>query len=252
MEVRLPQDKLDKLRSKLLAFLNMKTNSKVTLRELQSLIGLLNYACYVVSPGRAFLRRIIDLTLGLKRPHHKRRLTFVAKKDMQAWLEFLKTFNGKAFILSDLWKTSESLQFYTDSSNLGFGGIFGHKWFCGVWQGYQLNYHINIRELFPIVLALELYAPTLQNSCVKFYSDNLSVVHILNKQTSKDPIIMRLVRRFMVLILKYNIMFKLFHIPGNLNRAADLLSRTQVHLFQQWYPAMDPIPTPIPHSLLVI
>lgn len=31
---------------------------KLTLKQLQSLIGLLNYACNVVLPGRAFLRRL--------------------------------------------------------------------------------------------------------------------------------------------------------------------------------------------------
>ena len=63
MEFRLPEDKLIKLREKLIYF---KTQKKVTLGELQSLIGLLNFACTVVKPWRAFLRRSIDLTLGLK------------------------------------------------------------------------------------------------------------------------------------------------------------------------------------------
>ena len=82
MEVRLPQDKLEKLRTILSSFLHRK---KVTLLELQSLIGLLNFACAVVSPGRAFLRRIIDLTKGIQKPYHKRRLTKSAKADLTAW-----------------------------------------------------------------------------------------------------------------------------------------------------------------------
>ena len=59
MEVRLPKDKLEKLKTILSSFLHTK---KVTLIELQSLIGFLNFAYAVVSPGHAFLRRIIDLT----------------------------------------------------------------------------------------------------------------------------------------------------------------------------------------------
>ena len=34
---------------------------KVTLKEVQSRTGLLNFACSVVRPGRAFLRRLSDL-----------------------------------------------------------------------------------------------------------------------------------------------------------------------------------------------
>lgn len=65
-EARLPQDKLDKCTELISNFLHRK---KVYLEELQSLIGLLNFACSVVLPGRAFLRRLIDLTIGIKGAH---------------------------------------------------------------------------------------------------------------------------------------------------------------------------------------
>lgn len=44
---------------------------KLTVKELQSLIGLLNFACNIVSPGRSFLRRLIDLTMGIKKQYYK-------------------------------------------------------------------------------------------------------------------------------------------------------------------------------------
>ena len=66
MEARLPKEKLDKCRELLSAFLRRR---KVTLQEIQSLTGLLNFACTVVVPGRAFLRRLIDLTIGVQKPH---------------------------------------------------------------------------------------------------------------------------------------------------------------------------------------
>ena len=50
-EARLPLDKIDKCLSVISDFL---TRKKVTLKELQSLTGLLNFACSVVVPGRAF------------------------------------------------------------------------------------------------------------------------------------------------------------------------------------------------------
>ena len=60
MECRLPVDKLHKMK---LALQTMRRRRKVTLRELQSLIGLFNFACTVICPGRAFVRRLIDLTM---------------------------------------------------------------------------------------------------------------------------------------------------------------------------------------------
>ena len=43
---------------------------KVTLKELQSLIALLNFACNVIVSGRVFIRRLINLTIGIKAARH--------------------------------------------------------------------------------------------------------------------------------------------------------------------------------------
>ena len=82
MEARLPEDKLAKGRRRLLEeFLTRQ--KKVTLRDLQSLIGVLNLACTVIVPGRAFLRRLIDMTMGVQKPYHHIRLTRQAKYDLK-------------------------------------------------------------------------------------------------------------------------------------------------------------------------
>ena len=75
-EARLPKDKIAKCVQFISTFLHRK---KVTLKELQSLIGLLNFACSVIAPGRAFLRRLIDLTRGATLPHHFIRLRHEVK-----------------------------------------------------------------------------------------------------------------------------------------------------------------------------
>ena len=88
-EARLPPDKLQKCRKLLHQFYRRPT---VTLRELQYLIGLLKFACSVVVPGRAFLRRLIDLTIGITKAHHHIRLTRTARADIKLWLTFLDSF----------------------------------------------------------------------------------------------------------------------------------------------------------------
>lgn len=66
-EARLPLENIDKCVGLISDFL---TRKKVTLKEIQSLTGLLNFACSVVVPGRAFLHRLIDLTIGITSPFH--------------------------------------------------------------------------------------------------------------------------------------------------------------------------------------
>ena len=88
---------------------------------MQSLIGLLNFACSVVTPGRPFLRRLIDLTISLRAPHHMRRLNKEAHADLRVWAIFIEHFNGKSVLLPDQWIAADILNLYTDSSNSGFG-----------------------------------------------------------------------------------------------------------------------------------
>ena len=92
LEARLPLEKVEKCKSLLSQFL---TRKKVTLQEVQSLTGLLNFACSVIQPGRAFLRRHVDLTLGVKKANHKIRLNREVKEDLKIWLSFFSNFNGK-------------------------------------------------------------------------------------------------------------------------------------------------------------
>ena len=60
-ELRLPADKLQRLRDLLDTWGNKKACYR---KELESLIGLLNHACKVVRPGWAFLCQLLDLLHG--------------------------------------------------------------------------------------------------------------------------------------------------------------------------------------------
>ena len=203
MESRLPEDKLQRLKLLLPTMTNRK---KVTLKELQSLIGLLNFACLVVTPGRAFLRRLIDLTCNIHKPHHLIRMNGEARSDLRAWENFIVNFNGKSIFLQDEWVSSTKLKLFSDASgSLGYAAVLGSLWFANAWLDDHMHYQIAIKELFPIVIALELWGKKIGNHKIVFYSDNMAVVEIINKQSSKDKTIMRLVRRLVLIALKYNI-----------------------------------------------
>ena len=247
-EARLPVDKLQKCRMLLRTFYKRR---KVTLRELQSLLGLLNFTCSVIVPGRAFLRRMIDLTRGAKRPYHRIRLSKEAKSDIATWLTFLDQFNGKTFFLDDKWETSSSVELFTDAAgSKGYGAIFGKHWFCGAWPASWTSLNIAFLELFPIVLSLHIWGPLMANKCVVFYTDNAAIVDIINQQTSKHPLVMILVRNLVLTSLTYNILFRARHIPGVHNTGADYISRFQVEQFKQLSPGADELPTPVPTHLL--
>lgn len=131
MMSRLPLDKLDKCRTLVYQFSRHK---KVTLQELQSLIGVLNFACLLVVPGRAFLRRLIDLTIGVNKPNYRIKSNNEVRADLAMWLDFLQNFNGKSVLLPEERESSDLTRLFTDASGLlGFAAVFGSKWFADEW-----------------------------------------------------------------------------------------------------------------------
>ena len=183
MEARLPADKLSKVRGKLL---HLSRSRKVTLKELQSLLGLLNFCYQVVPPGRCFLRRLIDLTKNVTKPNHRITLNKESRCDLQAWSIFIEQFNGRSLMLAQPWLTTPTLLLYTDASGtIGFGAIFRTHWTYGTWPERISAFHITFKELFPIVLSVEVWGPLLRNKCIVLHTDSMAVVHVLNSQTSK-------------------------------------------------------------------
>ena len=109
MECRLPQDKIVKINTALLSAMHRK---KVTLRSPQSLIYLLNFACMIVCPDRAVLRRLIYLTVKRVNLFHFIMLICEARTDLQACQYVIETFNGKSVFLADTSVTSDHLKLH--------------------------------------------------------------------------------------------------------------------------------------------
>lgn len=244
MVVRLPEDKVIKCRTLVDKCLQKE---KIKLRDLQVVIGSLNFACSVVVPGRAFLRRLIDATIGVSKPFHYIRITNSMRKDLALWQAFLQTFNGKSMLLPQFWLHSPHLHLFTDASgSLGYGAVLDRDWFFGAWDTVWAHHNITIKELYPIVMAVSLWAERFANKCIALHTDNEAVVHILNAQSSRDTQIMHLVRKFVLTCLQHNIHFKALHVPGINNPLADALSRLQVDKFKKLAPSAAPLATPVP------
>lgn len=246
-EFRLPKEKVDQCISELSYLLN---RNKARLRRIQSVIGLLNFACQVVLPGRAFLRRLIDATRKYNAPFHWVRLSSSTKinEDLRVWMQFLSNFNGRSFFLSDEVIDSDQLNLFTDASgSIGYAAIFGKNWFYGQWTDDWRGQNIMLLEMYPIVLAIETWGEKLQNKRLIINTDNESLVPVLSKKTTKEHRVMSLVRRLVLACLKYNILISARHVAGSINQAADALSRLQLDKFYKLCPDANVHPSVIPH-----
>lgn len=250
MVFRFPQEKLTRLLDLIEGFCAVR---KVTLLQMQSILGLLVFACRVMPMGRVFSQRVSLATKGARSPGHRIRLTKPLKADLGVWREFLRQYNGRTCCQSEEVDNSVLCLFTDAAGSAGFGAILGSHWFCQAWpaswreQGLCSN--LVLLELFPIVVALELWGEGMADRGVCFWTDNLGVVYSVNKLTSSSLPVLCLLRRLVLRCLMFNISFRAKHVPGVDNCAADALSRFQFQAFRRLCPGADTEGSPFPEEL---
>lgn len=145
------------------------------------------------------------------------------------------------------WVSSDRLELFTDASGqIGYGAVFGSSWFYGVWNEEWLNYNITVKEFYPIILAVALWGETIASKAICFHCDNEALVYVINNLTNQEKHVMKLLRKLIFLSLKYNIIFKAVHIPGEKNKYSDALSRLQIQEFLALMPDTDQFPMAVP------
>ncbi len=123
MEARLPKDKLDKCAT---LISNILDKTSVCQVELMSLVGLLNFACHVLRPGRAFLSRLHDAIATVNNKFHHIKVSGPMKLDLTT--SFISEYNSKTLFPTKDWANSNTLHSYTDASKKGYRLILGSHW----------------------------------------------------------------------------------------------------------------------------
>lgn len=255
MQARLPPDKLAHLVLLLESFMQ---KSSCTKRELQSLLGHLNFACRTIVPGRSFISRLLEIMKSAKRQNQIINLTEESKEDIKMWFTLLSDWNGISFFLEDEFTQTTDMELYTDSSGIGFGGYFKGQWFSSAWpsniKARFLEHDLSIAflELYPIVIAAILWGSNWCKKRIVFRCDNSATVMILQKGRSKCKHIMQLVRRLVLIAAKHNFSFNAKHVPGVCNQISDSLSRLQELRFRRLAPEAQQHPMQIPSEVLFI
>lgn len=111
-QLRLPNHKLQEIRALLSQTF---AKSKFTKRQLQWLVGKLNFVAHVV------LRQNIDALNMWTRPYHQKQMTNYAD-DILWWADFMEIFNGKTFSAST--EPTWTAEFSTDASLVGSSGHY--------------------------------------------------------------------------------------------------------------------------------
>ena len=118
MQLRLPQEKLALMKETVSSWQGLKHCTK---RELLSLVGTLQHASKVIKPGRAFVRRMIELSKARKRMEDHIRLNKAFRSDIEWWHQFASSWNGTS-ILAPVHKENPDGIVVSDASG---------RWGCG-------------------------------------------------------------------------------------------------------------------------
>ena len=246
MELRLPEMKLKSLTSTVKEWYGRKSCTK---RELLSFIGLLSHACKVVRPGRRFLRRLINLSTGTRSLNRCIRLNGECRSDIGWWYTFLPQWNG----ISMLWdgqKEHPDHQAWSDASgSWGCGAYWGSRWLQFPWSEEARGWSISVKEMVPVMWGCFVWGERWRGGVVRWNCDNLAVVEVITRGSSKDGHLSHILRCIHFAEAKYSFTLVANHVAGVDNDKADDLSRNRLSSFLSKVPEADGYPTVVPQWL---
>ncbi len=248
LTMSLPSSKLERLRTTIRMWMGKKSCSK---RELLSIIGQLQHACCVIRPGRAFLRRMIDLSKRVKELHHKVRLNAAFRSDLRWWGCFLPIWNGACSMAGAALRKPQVILTSDASGSWGCGAYTSTgEWFQLALMEDWNGVHITVKELLPIVLGVAMWGPRWKGLTAQCRCDNAAVVAIINSGRSRINRAMHLMRCLSFFLARWEVSLVCTHIRGVDNGAADALSRNDLPSFQRLVPDAAREPCNFPAQLL--
>ncbi|CAJ0927860.1 unnamed protein product [Ranitomeya imitator] len=209
MEFRLPKEKIDKLLDLISGCISV---GKVTLTQMQSLLGSLNFACRVMPAGRIFSRRLMIATRGVRHRHHRIRITAHLRSVLNTWKLFLSNYNGRTCFQETECSNVDMGLFFAASSYTGFSVRFGNKLCAANWPAFWVSRKWNadstLIELLPVAVAMEIWGPQLANKRIRLHLETVGGAHAMNYLASPSPLVLDLIRFIVLKCLTCIVWFK--------------------------------------------
>ena len=220
MTMEISQEKIQEIRQELSTWLY---RNKAKRKEVESLIGKLQFMAKCVKAGRIFLSRLIQWISTMDR-NKKYTIPLEAQKDITWWARFIQTFNR----VSLLWLHKESTTdtvLQTDACPKGYGGICGNQYFRGRFPKHLQGTNIAVLEIWAVMVGLKVWAKDLEGKYFWIHVDNEAVASVLNTGARRQPQLQDTLMEIALIAAENQFVIKARHIPGMDNRIPDWLSR---------------------------
>ena len=249
MKLRLPEDKLERVKTLVAEWRGQRSCRK---RELESLIGHLSHACKVVRPGRRVLSGMIQLLAIAKKPFHYIRLNEAFRGDLEWWHAFLGQWNGVS-MLFEVQAQNPQIEIWSDASGgWGCAAIWDGQWFQIQWSDFPnfADTMIAAKELLPIVVAAAVWGRYWAGCTVRCMCDNEAVVSVIRTGSCKEGHMAHMLRCLFFLEARFGFVVVSAHVPGSFNTWADALSRNHLDVFHSLAPQASPTPIHVPSAVV--
>ena len=207
MSLEVTPDRLRAIQEEVSIWLGRKRASK---KELQSLIGKLQFAAKCVRAGRIFISRMLE-TLRNTKDGECFTISLEFKKDLLWWQKFVSQFNGVIMMGDIRWSKPDQI-IATDASLSGLGGIStsGKYFHCDI-PSFISQVHISVLETVAVVVAIKLWAAELEGKRLLIQCDNSSTVALLNSGKSKDALMLTWLRELLFHAARFQIQVNAVH-----------------------------------------
>ena len=176
MTIRLPPSKAAHVK---LACENLLLKTKVTIRELAHVIGLLVSSLPGVQFGRLHYRQLEkdkSWALQLCKGNYDGPVTLSndSRFELEWWVHNITS----SFM--PITQDKPDFVLTTDTSKIGWGAVCGDDKTGGCWDLDEQQYHINYLESKAVLLGLKSLCSETQNKHIRIQSDNTTTVAYLN------------------------------------------------------------------------
>ena len=202
--------------------------TRASRREMQSLLGLLNFVAGVAPPARLFTNRMLD-DMREAPPVGSTSLSLQFKQDVRFFADLLPLFNGRRVMGKCVLPYQHQVEL--DACLTGCGAVAGDQFYAATFPQAVLDEQHTIAhlEMLNVVVALKVWHKRWSGWTVQVYCDNTNTVCLLQSGRSRDCFMRACAREIFLYAAAYDVDIQACHRPGLRMIWADALSREHTH-----------------------
>ena len=208
--IEITADRLAELKQ---LFVDWLSKDSITLTEVQSLLGKLNFICQTVRAGRVFICRIINV---LKEMHPTEPIPtpLELKQDIWWWHNYMDIFNGICMMPEVKWHATDA-KMSSDSCLSGCGGWSTGEYFHTIFPASIMNLNLTINELecLAVVICLKVWGSKYAGKNLLLHCDNSSTVNVINRGAASNRFTQKCLREVAWLCAMHNLWIKMKFLP---------------------------------------